>query len=220
MDVQKKCGKSLEELSEELNCTAAHMSNVKRGKSTLSLDKVLTLLNNYDYCIDDYMANKMDNKTDNWDIVEILGANGEFELLLVGFVTNFINIFHRKPKTDCYNFTPEERKQKISGRIREERKKKKISVETMCRMTQIKKMTYQNIENGSNGTTAENYGKIAGVLGVPVSFLMRDVIKNKKGLIKYEKAKAVAEMNFRERKILVEMMKEIWEVIVKHMKRM
>ena len=83
----------------------------------------------------------------------------------------------------------------------------------MCKNLNVKKTTYQNIENGSNGTTIENYVRIASVLQIPVSLLMSDVVKNKDTLIDYELNQLFSEVNFREKKKLEEMIDSLVAVV-------
>lgn len=218
-DVQKKSAKSQEMLSVNLECTAAHISNVKRKKSTFSLDKTLQLLNENDYCIDDYVENDNDiRKRINRDDREILqGIESDLRWSLMQLVLETVRVSHRSAEKNYSDLDHEERKKRIGEHIRQIRLEKNISVETMCKQMQIKKTTYQNIENGSNGTTMENYARIANTLQVPLSFLMSDILRNKDTLIDYQVYQLFSQVNFRERKKLEGMIDELSEVIKKYL---
>lgn len=218
-DVQKKSSKSQEMLSVNLECTAAHISNVKRKKSTFSLDKTLQLLNENDYCIDDYVENDNDiRKRIKQEDKEILqGIESELRWSLMQLVLETVRVSHRSGEENYSDLDHEERKKRISERIRQIRLEKNISVETMCKQMEMKKTTYQNIENGSNGTTMENYARIANTLQVPLSFLMSDTLRNKDTLIDYQVYELFSQVNFRERKKLEGMIDELSEVIKRYL---
>ena len=216
-DIQQTSAKSQENLSVNLDCTATHICNVKRQKSSFSLDKTLMLLNEYDYCIDNYVETNNTKVMPMYEARKLFhGLNSELQLVLTKLAEEMVKVIHKKPTENYPCLNQEERKSKIAKRIRQIRLEKKISVEAMCRRTQIKKATYQNIENGSNGTTLENYIRIADALQVPVGFLLRDVLKNKDTLIDYSLKQLFSMVNFREQKRLEEMMEEISLVIIKY----
>ena len=219
-DVQKKSSKSQEMLSVNLECTAAHISNVKRQKSTFSVDKTLQLLNENDYCIDDYVEdeNNIRERVKPEDRERFQGIDSELRLSLVNLVMDTVRVSHRKAEDRYLDLDHEWRKQKIAERIRKIRTEKNISVETMCKHLDVKKTTYQNIENGSNGTTVENYVRIASVLQVPLTLLMSDVVRNKDTLIDYELQQIFSEVNFREKKKLEEMIDSLVVIISQYLK--
>lgn len=214
-DVQKKSSKSQEMLSVNLECTAAHISNVKRQKSTFSVDKTLQLLNENDYCIDDYVTeqNVVNENLKPEDRERFEGLNSDLKLALVNLAMDAVKIGSRKEEDPYLNLDHEWRKQKIAERIRRLRVEKDVSVEVMCESLNVKKTTYQNIENGSNGTTIENYVRIASVLGVPVSLLMSDVVKNKDTLIDYQLNQLFSGVNLKEKKKLEDMIDSLIAVI-------
>lgn len=218
-DVQKKSFKSQEMLSVNLECTAAHISNVKRQKSTFSVDKTLQLLNENDYCIDDYVEDESNTRerVKPEDRERFQGIDSELRLSLVNLVMDTVRVSHRKAEDRYLGLDHEWRKQKIAERIRKIRTEKNISVEAMCKRLDIKKTTYQNIENGSNGTTVENYVRIASVLQVPLTLLMSDVVRNKDTLIDYELHQLFSEVNFREKKKLEEMIDSLVVIISQYL---
>ncbi len=214
-DVQKKSSKSQEMLSVNLECTAAHISNVKRQKSTFSVDKTLQLLNENDYCIDDYVTEEsiVNENLKPEDRERFQGLDSDLRVALVNLVMDTVKVSRRKEEDPYLDLDHEWRKQKIAERIRRLRIEKNVSVETMCKNLNVKKTTYQNIENGSNGTTIENYVRIASVLQIPVSLLMSDVVKNKDTLIDYELNQLFSEVNFRAKKKLEEMIDSLIAVV-------
>lgn len=214
-DVQRKSSKSQEMLSVNLECTAAHISNVKRQKSTFSVDKTLQLLNENDYCIDDYVTEEssVKERVKPEDRERFEGIDSDLGLALMNLVKETVKVSHRTEEDPYLDLDHEWRKQKIAERIRKLRVEKNVSIETMCKSLNVKKTTYQNIENGSNGTTIENYVRIASVLQVPVTLLMSDVVRNKDTLIDYELNHLFSEVNFREKKKLEEMIDSLIAVI-------
>lgn len=218
-DIQKKSKKSQEELSVDLNCTASHISNVKNGKSTFSLDKTLQLLNMYEYCIEDYL------KTEN-EIGKYIEEDKEWRqnidvevlLLLLEQVKIIIKLNYKKTEQENSDFISIKSIKKISENIRRIRIEKEISIKEMCCYLNMKETTYRNIENGSNRTTIDNYACIAQVLNVPLTLLLNEHLKNKEALVVYELKKIFSQMNIIEKREIKKIMKEVTKVFNKYKK--
>lgn len=219
-DIQKRCKKSQEELSVDIDCTASHISNVKNGKSTFSFDKTLQLLNKYGYCIEDYLENgrnmtkQMKEEYNEWrqDI------DVELQLLILNQVEVIIKFNHTKSKEKQMDLISEGKIKKISENIRHIRTEKGVSVEGMCKCLNMKETTYRNIENTSNRTTIDNYAHIAKILDVPLTLLLGDSLKNKEMLVSYRLENVLSMMNFVEKREMKKMMKEMVEVFKKYKK--
>lgn len=219
-DIQKEYGKSQEELSVDINCTASHVSNVKNGKSTFSFDKTLQLLNKYGYCIEDYLENgnamtkQMGQEYREWkQDIDI-----ELQLLILNQVEVMIIFNHIRAEERQIDLIGKGKMNNISENIRRIRAEKGISIKEMCKCLNVKKTTYQNIENASNRTTMDNYARIAEILDVPLTLLLSDSLKNKEALISYYLKKILSMMNFVEKREMKKMMEEIVEVLRKYKK--
>lgn len=219
-DIQKESGKSQEELSVDMDCTASHISNVKNGKSTFSFDRTLRLLNKYGYCIENYlenennMAEKIGDEYSEWrQDVDI-----ELQLLMLNQVEVMIKFNHTKAKEREIDLIDEGKIKRISENIRRIRIEKRISIKEMCKSLKMKETTYRNIENGSNRTTIDNYAHIANILDVPLTVLLGDSLKNKEALVAYQLKKMFSMMNFIEKREMKRMMKEMAEVFNKYKK--
>lgn len=219
-DIQKESKKSQEELSVDMDCTASHVSNVKNAKSTFSFDKTLQLLNKYGYCIEDYLKTK-DEPTQQireryreWK----QDIDVELQLLILNQVEVMIHFNHRSTGERQRSLISAEKTKKISENIRRIRTEKGISIKEMCKYLNIKETTYRNIENASNRTTMDKYAHIAKVLGVPLTLLLSDSLKNKEALIYYQLEKLLSMINFVEKREMKKMMKEIAAVLKKYKK--
>lgn len=219
-DIQKESKKSQEELSVDLDCTASHISNVKNGKSKFSLDKTLQLLNKYEYCIEDYLEseNKMKRYREEEYKEWKQGIDVELLLLLLAQIEIMIKFNHEKTEEKSQHLVYVERIKKISENIYHLRIERGISIKEMCKQLNVKETTYQNIENGSNRTTIDNYAHIAKILNVPLTLLLNDSLKNKEALVDYRLEKIFSKMNFIEKREMKKMMGEVLEVFKKYKK--
>lgn len=219
-DIQKQSKKSQEELSVGLNCTASHISNVKNGKSTFSLDKTLQLLNQYEYCIEDYVKSRSELKRHiegeyrEWK--QDIDAELLFPLLLQ--IEVMVKFNHEKPEEEYPDLICTERTKKISENIRRLRMERGISIKEMCKQLNLKETSYRNIENSSNRTTIDNYVRIAEVLNVPLTLLLNDSLKNKEALLDYRFEKVFSKLNFLEKREMMKMMQDMIEVLKKYQK--
>lgn len=219
-DVQKKSGKTQEELSESLNCTPEHISKVKRNKSTFSVDKILQLVNEYNCCIDDYIDNGTNHKRSEYEEKEgLVEMDSELYLPLLKLANKVVSFDYKDSPEDYLTSDSKERIQKIAKCISKRRMEVGIPVKTMAEKVGVKETTFQNIENGCNGTTIEKYIQISTTLDVALSYLMRDVIKNKDVLIDYELEQIFSQVNFIEKKAVIEMINGMVAVVQQYMNR-
>lgn len=203
-------GEKQSHISEELGCTEVHVSNVANEKAVFSIERLLKLLNTYDMCMDDFVADsyKVEAST-RYEDKQLFGNLSDEEILLVLEIVKkrFLekeNVFREDV---CYGRFGEETKnyreikeqnRKIGKKIKELREKKQITAAEMAGGIAIKEETYRNIESGT-GTTYDNYVLIAKKLEVPVSLLFEDYVKNKKAVINYEISELFDSMTLQER---------------------
>lgn len=218
-DIQKESKKTQEELSAELDCTASHISNVKNGKSTFSLDKTLHLLNQYEYCIEDYLKDEtgMEKQKEREEYKEWMqDIDVELQLLLIEQVELMVKLNYEKTEEKCADLSGENRTARISENIHRIRTEKGILVKEMCECLELKDTTYRNIENGSNRTTIDNYACIAKIFCVPLTLLLEAGLKNKEALVAYRLEKIFSKVNFVEKRKIKKMIEEMAGVLKKY----
>jgi len=218
-DIKKHSHKNQTQISEELGCTIIHTSNVKNQKSNYSLEKIIKLMNSGEYCLDDYVelegrAAVSDRGFDN----ERFGRMPQEAVeALQEFIQDYIQISRKeKEKRKKKEYTNEELAKIAGAKIRRIRKAKGIGTDIMAKELGMREGSYRNMENGSTGTTLDNYAKIANILEVPVSEIFEEVLENKKPVIQYRMKRMFEGLSEEEAEMYQNMMEELLEIIRKY----
>lgn len=199
------------EISDMLELTTVHVSNVKQEKSALAIEDVLELVNEFDLCLDEfvkeeYRVNKLPeynekNPFENMEQEEIL--------MIVSFLSNLKKYRKREEKhEEQLDF-----KKRTGACIKKLRMEQNISEKEMADLIYVKKNSYQNIESGFRGTSLDNYILIAKRLGVPVSKLFEDLIHNKKYIVMYEIWTLFEDMSQKEKRQMRFLVHELAEIM-------
>ena len=220
-DVKKRSNKNQAQISEELGCTIIHTSNVKNQKSNYSLEKIIKLINSGDYCLDDYveLEGKVPVHTEQFDKEKFGDINQNVLKALFQFLGTYIQVGQNEGRQTKKQEYLNENLVKIAGaKVRQLRKEKGIKTDKMAEMLDMKEGSYRNMENGSTGTTLDNYARIARRLKVPVSVIFEDVLEDKTAVLQYELTQMFAELPITETKKYNEMLDEILQIIKKYSK--
>lgn len=215
-DVKKRSNKSQIQISEELGCTIIHTSNVRNQKSNYSLEKIIKLMNSGDYCLDDYveLEGRIEISAKGFDEEKFGNINQETIGALQQFIQSCIKINQKKEEKREY--VNEELAKTAGAKIRQLRKEKRIKADIIAKELGMKEGSYRNMENGSTGTTLDNYAKIAKILEVPLSEIFEEVLKNKKPMIQYRTRQIFEGLSKEEAEKYHKMMEEILQIIKKY----
>lgn len=208
------------QISEIAGCTEVHLSNVANEKAVFSTEKMLRLLNEYDICMDDFVADKYKVPVNvKYEQKQMFGRLSDDEILLI---LEIIKKRYLGRKEENLEFSEElvygknqDKRQKnktIGRKIKEIREHRHITMEDMAESLSIQIDTYRNIESGT-GTAYDNYVMIAKKLEVPVSILFEDFIRNKKAVINYEISELFDSITPGERQAAMEMIGKFVEVL-------
>lgn len=218
-DIKKRSNKNQAQISEELGCTIIHTSNVKNQKSNYSLEKIIKLINSGDYCLDDYveLEGKISVDMEEFDKEKFGDVNQDILKALFQFLDTYIQVGrNEKMQAKKQEYLNESLVKVAGSKIRQLRKEKGIKTDKMAEMLNMKEGSYRNMENGSTGTTLDNYARIARMLGVPVSVIFEDVLEDKRAVLQYELKQMFTELPITELKRYNEMLDEILEIIKKY----
>lgn len=180
-EIQRITKMNQRQISELINCTEVHLSNIKHKKATMPVSKILDLVNRFSLSLDDFVYNRESDETLD---VAVFGKLEEDEVL---FLLDCLKLYRKKKEQQGSKQQLEiQHYEKIVGKnIKKIRKEKKISVKYMSNVLVMKEESYRNIESGTFGTTMDNYILIAGTFDVPVSLLFSGVVENKKDVVEY-----------------------------------
>lgn len=183
--VRNETGKNQREISEMLNCTEVHISNVKNSKVSMPVPKILELINRFHLCLDEFVSDGY--RTDRQPVYEdkmLFGRLRQDELLFLGECLQLYR--ERKTGSDEEPGKKAKNYERYVGKnISRIRKEKGISMKQIAEELSIREESYRNIEGGTFGTTMDNYILIAKKLEVPVSMLFMDVLSNKESVAGY-----------------------------------
>lgn len=205
--------KNQREISEMLDCTEVHISNVKNHRSSMAVGKIIELVNEFDLCMDEFIDTKY--RSDKFPQYEERSLFGDLEQDEILFLLRCLNEYRKnKEKTVPIEEKHQIRYEKLVGKnIKRIREEKNISVKRMADAISMKTESYQNIESGTYGTTIDNYILLASELEVPVSMLFQDVIKNKKAIISYNIWELFLNTNLEEKERLKLMIEKFSEAL-------
>ncbi len=216
-DVKKRSNKNQSQISEELGCTTIHTSNVKRQKSSFSMEKIIKLINSGEYCLDDYI--KQERKTEISDYgfhnENFSGISQEVVKVFQEFMQCYIQINQKQQQTRK-EYTNEELARLAGEKIHRIRIERGIRADIMAKELDMKEGSYRNMENGNAGTTMDNYAKIAKILNVPISEIFEDVLENKKPMIEYRMRQMFEGLTKEEVEKYSEMIEELIQIITKY----
>lgn len=215
-DVKKQSNKNQVQISEDLGCSIIHTSNVNRERSNYSLEKIIKLINSGSYCIDDYveLEGKIAISSDEFHMEKFSGIHGDILKEVIRFVQSYIQVARReKEKSEYLN----ERLIKMAGaKVRQLRKERGIRAGKMAEELNMKEGSYRNMENGSTGTTIDNYARIARICGVPLSMIFEDVLEDKSAILQYELETMFADLQPADVEKYSAMLGELLEVVRKY----
>lgn len=180
-EIQRITKMNQRQISELINCTEVHLSNIKHKKATMPVSKILDLVNRFSLSLDDFVYNRESDETLD---VAVFGKLEQDEVL---FLLDCLKLYRKKKEQRGGKKQLEiQHYEKVVGKnIKKIRKEKKISVKYMSNVLVMKEESYRNIESGTFGTTMDNYILIAGTFDVPVSLLFSGVVENKKDVVEY-----------------------------------
>lgn len=218
-DVKKKSNKNQVQISEDLGCSIIHTSNVNREKSNYSLEKMIKLINSGNYCIDDYVEfeDRIPASSDKFHMEEFSGVHEDILKEAIRFLQSYIQITRReeeqKEKSEYLNGSLI----KTAGaKVRQLRKERGIKAGEMAEKLNMKEGSYRNMENGSTGTTIDNYARIARICGVPLSMIFEDVLEDKSAIIQYELEKMFSDLTREDTEKYSAMLGELLEIVRKY----
>lgn len=195
--------KNQREISEELEVSEVHVSQIVNEKSSTTLAKTLKMLNDFNLCIDDFVEEPYRTKmTVKYEDKKMFGSLSDAEIIiLIDFIRKFQYLKAHKENT----ILPDNRSiaKQVGRRIRELRQKRDISERTMAQALAMQQESYRNIESGV-GTVMDNYVVIAKILNVPMGVLFSDFVRNKKSIMQYEMGELFGEIGIQERKSIRE----------------
>lgn len=194
-EIQRLTKMNQRQISELMNCTEVHLSNIKHKKATMPVPKILDLINRFSLSLDDFLYDKEVDETLD---VAVFGGLDQDEVL---FLLDCLKLYRKKKEEQGgKNRLEIQYYEKVVGKnIKQIRKEKKLSIKYMSEVLAMKEESYRNIESGTFGTTMDNYILIAGIFEVPVSLLFSGVVKNKKDVVKYYAEQMFHGMNLEER---------------------
>lgn len=191
--------KNQREISEELECTEVHISQIANEKSSTTIEKTLKMLNDFDLCIDDFVEEKYRTKLRiKYEDKQLFGNLTDEEIILL---IEFIQKYRKVKENQDIACVPDNRSitKQAGRRIRKLRLERGISEADMARALCMKPESYRNIESGV-GTVMDNYVVIAKVLDIPLAVLFSDFVKNKKSIMQYELKELFGKMGMKERR--------------------
>lgn len=200
------------EISDILDLTTVHVSNVKQEKSALAVEEVLELVNRFDLCMDDFVKENYQVKNmPKYNEKNAFQNMSQDEILMLVSFLSQLKAFRRNKNVG--NEEKVDFKKVTGASIRKLRIEQKISEKEMADLIYVKQNSYQNIERGFRGTSMDNYILIAKRLGVPVSKLFEGVIKNKKYVVLHEIWELFADMTDKEKREMRNLVRELAEIM-------
>lgn len=217
-DIKRRSNKNQSQISEELGCTAIHTSNVKRQKSSYSMEKIIKLINSGEYCLDDYVERKGKTEISNYDFDNKIfnGISQSAVKVFQEFMECYIQINQKEKQQTRKEYTNEELAKLAGEKIHKIRTEQGIRADIMAEELDMKVGSYRNMENGNTGTTMDNYVKIAKILNVPISQIFEDVLENKKPMIEYRMKEMFEGLSREEVEKYSEMIEELIQIIRKY----
>lgn len=220
-DVKKQSNKNQVQISEELGCSMIHTSNVNREKSNYSLEKIIKLINSGKYCLDDYveMEGKVSVALDDFDMEKFEGIHQGILKSLIRFLQDYIEISRQekeKEKKEKVEYLNENLIKIAGAKVRQMRKDRGIRPEKMAKELNMKEGSYRNMENGSTGTTIDNYAKIAKIFGVPLSAIFEDVLEDKTVILQCELMDVFSGLQITNARKYDAMLEELLEIVRKY----
>lgn len=218
-DVKKQSNKNQVQISEELGCSMIHTSNVNREKSNYSLEKIIKLVNSGRYCLDDYveMEGKVSVSATDFDMEKFADIDQNILKSLIGFLRDYIEISRQeKDKKEKVEYLNESLVKIAGAKVRQMRKDRGIRPEKMAKELNMKEGSYRNMENGSTGTTIDNYAKIAKIFGVPLSAIFEDVLEDKTVILQCELMDVFSGLQITNARKYDAMLEELLEIVRKY----
>lgn len=218
-DVKKHSNKSQSQISEELGCTAIHTSNVKRQKSSYSMEKIIKLINSGEYCLDDYVQQERSPKISgqSFDNKNFNGIPQTVIKVLQEFFYCYIQTSQKEKQQQRKKEYTNEDLAKLAGeKIHKIRIEKGIRADKIAQKLGVKEGSYRNMENGNTGTTPENYAKIAKILDISISEIFEEALENKKPIIEYRMRRIFEELSEEEVGKYGKMMEEFIQIVKKY----
>lgn len=209
-------------LSEEMNCSEVHISNLERDMANPSMKILINMANSLDVPLSELLYNK-DKENSEYDITEYEGMFGELSSVRTVYILKMLYDIkkHLAEYLNNYqnteNMVAEEIDYKALGNsIEFLREEKHISKSVMAKRVGINEGTYRNIESNSSTASVEKYMEIADELHVPIDFLFDKSLNNKEMISKEYIRKVFCDAKGKEKQILEEIASIIYKILRGH----
>lgn len=176
------------EFSELLNISPSHIKNIESGNISVSLDFLVKYANTYNLTIESILFS--DKKIINSSLASYSYKDS---ILIMDYLYKFKML---------YTHTKNEPTQKnninykgLSYKIKNWRKAKKISTETISEKLKISKKSYENIESDNAKPSLKTLISFANMTGIPLDLLLSDSLQNKNAAISYLMSEIFSDLN-------------------------
>lgn len=200
--IKKEYRKNQKDISQILDCSEVHVSNVKNEKKGFTTEEIIQLMNEFQLCPDDYVCT-------GWEkgekaVYEGMWMQEDMDAREKVFMLRIMQNMKSYLKAEYEEKEEENIKVCIGKNIRNLREKQKITQEEMAQYLNMQKKSYQNIENGNRGTGIDTYILISKKLKVPLGKMFSGVLRNKKTEILYDTNELMSELNPRQKRKMIE----------------
>lgn len=207
-------------LSEDMNCSEVHISNLERDMVNPSTKTIINMANSLNVPLSSIVNSEGENID---EFQEYRGIFGELNstrtmyILKMLYEVKRVLLEYRYERERKYDMMAEEIDYKALGEnIEQLREEKNISRTIMAKRTGMKEGTYRNIENNNARASMDKYMEIAEELHVPIDYLFNASLVNKEMVSKEYLHKIFSDTDSREKQILIEISQIIYKILKGH----
>lgn len=208
------------ELSEGMNCSEVHISNLERSMTNPSTKTIINMANSLNVPLSSIV---MQNAEKDEGIEKYRGIFGELNSARTMYVLKMVYeirkvLFEYKNESEqkCEMVEEEIDYKTLGENIEQLREERNISRSIMAKRMGMNEGTYRNIENNNGRASMDKYMEIAEELNVPIDYLFNESIINKE-MVSMEYIRKIFEgTDDREKQVLKEISQIIYKILKGH----
>lgn len=207
-------------LSEYMNCSEVHISNLEREMANPSMKMLINIANSLNVPLGEIMSGKSEIKKDMTEYERMIGNLSSIRAISILKMLYDIKKHLSEYLCQCEkkeDMVAEEIDYKALGNnIEELREEKHISKAVMAKRVRMNEGTYRNIESNNSTASVDKYMEIANELHVPIDFLFDESLTNKEIISREYIRKIFEKSEGKEKQILEELAQVIYKILKGH----